>query len=181
MTKTKTVGSFRVIIPDDFRVDAVYKVLKTELKKFGDLYLKPRGEMTTRFWKESPKWVVETKVTSSDWKLILKIKGSTLLVKRWTYLDEGTRPHRIYPRRAKALRFTSGKYQAGSSPNQLFTSQPSIRGFTVYRKYVNHPGFAARNWSKLIKRETVKPLTSWMEAAMKKAARESGHAYKGMM
>ncbi len=178
-TRQKTVGSFRAIIPDDFKVDAVYKTLKTELAKFGDIYLKPRGEMTTRFWKTPLKWTVKVDVNSSRWKLTLIMKGPGELITRWRYVDEGTRPHIIRPRRAKRLRFQSG-YSAGSSAGQLFTSRGGASGATVFRPYVKHPGTKARNWSRVIARETEKPLTSWMEAAMKKAARDSGHAYEGM-
>lgn len=176
----KTVGGFKAIIPAEFDSEAVYDVLRTELEKFGKLYLIPKGETTTRFWKKSPVWIVETKVVPGEWRLSLKIKGESYLIKRWTYLDEGTKPHRIYPRRAKRLRFTWGgpkSYQAGSSPNQLFTSRPSVRGVTTYRRYVNHPGFPARGWSILIKNDSEKPLLSWMRAAMSNAARASGHAY----
>jgi len=179
-SRQRTAGSFRSIIPDDFKVDAVLSALKTELAKFGDIYLKPRGEQTTRFWKTPLKWTVKVDVNSKRWKLNLIMKGSGELLARWRYVDEGTRPHIIRPRRAKRLRFQSG-YSAGSSPNQMFTSRASSSGSTVFRPYVKHPGTAARNWSKIIARDTERPLTSWMEAAMKKAARDSGHAYKGSM
>lgn len=41
------------------------------------------------------------------------------------YLEFGTRPHMIFPRRAKALRFEVG-------------------GRTVFARYVRHPGFRGR-------------------------------------
>ena len=41
------------------------------------------------------------------------------------YVERGTRPHMIYPRRARALRF-------------------EVRGKTVFAKYVRHPGTEAK-------------------------------------
>ena len=41
------------------------------------------------------------------------------------YVEYGTRPHMIYPRRAQALRF-------------------EVRGKTVFAKYVRHPGTEAK-------------------------------------
>lgn len=181
MTKVsqKTAHSFRSVIPAEFQVEAVYARLKTELEKFGK-FQKLEGEKTTRFWKDSPLWIVRTTVNSTVWKLELIVRGSTLLVKRWTYLDEGTKPHIIRAKHAKALAFKwggPGSYSAGSSPGTTFTSRPTVRGSTTYRKYVRHPGTAARNWSKVIKRDTEPGLIKWMTAAMSHAARESGHLY----
>ncbi len=50
------------------------------------------------------------------------------------YLEEGTRPHEITPRAAKALRF------AASPAGRRLTGSPRVGAAVVFAKRVNHPG-----------------------------------------
>lgn len=56
------------------------------------------------------------------------------------YVEEGTRPHRIYPKAKQALSWKTGgggRYVTASSGRRYYKSGSSGRAFA---KYVNHPG-----------------------------------------
>lgn len=180
-TVSRGVGNFAVIIPPALRVDRIYEIMREELSKYGKLALVKDGESTTRHWqRKKPVWVTVVKVNSGSMTLTLKIKGDKKTLDIWGYVDKGTRPHDIFPKRPGGrLKFQGGKYHAGSQPGTLFTSRGQATGPIVYRFGVRHPGFPGRKWSELIKKNNEKPFKSWMDAALSKAARESGHYYKG--
>lgn len=55
-------------------------------------------------------------------------------------VEEGTRPHRIYPKQARALSWKSGgvgKYVTAASGRRYYKSATSSRAFA---RYVDHPG-----------------------------------------
>lgn len=65
----------------------------------------------------------------------------------WNWLDQGTRPHVIRPRRARRLRFvTSGR--------------------VVWARQVNHPGTKPRAWSKMIKHKYQREMPHRMNEAI---------------
>lgn len=53
---------------------------------------------------------------------------------RWTWLDQGTRPHVILPKSRKVLKFSAG-------------------GGTVFARRVNHPGTKARYYTKRVQQK----------------------------
>lgn len=55
--------------------------------------------------------------------------------KRWTWLDQGTRPHVITPKQRRFLKFVAKS------------------GETVFAKKVNHPGTKARNYTKRVQQK----------------------------
>ncbi len=60
------------------------------------------------------------------------------------FVEEGTRPHIIVPRRGKALRFQGGGGRISTAgPNQRIATRA---GGVVFAKVVNHPGTPARPW-----------------------------------
>jgi hypothetical protein len=64
----------------------------------------------------------------------------------WTMLNQGTKPHLIYPRRAKALAFATGG-RAKTKPRVLGSSAGSQGStFVTTRGPVQHPGTKAREW-----------------------------------
>jgi len=91
------------------------------------------------------------------------------------YVDKGTRPHKIYPRKAKALRFQSG-YATKTIPGVIGSMAGGPFGDTVFSKGVNHPGTKARNFSKEIEKKWQKKFKRRMEKALSQARLASGHA-----
>lgn len=57
------------------------------------------------------------------------------------YQEEGTRPHTILPRKAKALRF------AASAEGRRLSGRPRKGARVVFAKRVRHPGTKALHWA----------------------------------
>lgn len=171
-------GKVKAIIPPKFQSEAVMKTLRSEMEKYAP-FIKKDFERLVQPWEgDKPKFVPVLKVKSSQIVIEIRVTGSKLAKNKFMWLNLGTKPHIIKAKRAKYLRFQTG-YQPGSKPNQTFTSKPKqADGAFVQKKQVHHPGFPARNWSKLLVDAHQKPFERWMEAAMRAAAKASGHGAK---
>lgn len=67
----------------------------------------------------------------------------------YNYVNNGTPPHVIRPRRGGLLRFQTG-YRAATRPRVLSSRAPSRFGDYVGSRGVNHPGVEARDFDKEI-------------------------------
>jgi hypothetical protein len=126
---------------------------------------------TVKTWKHKPKF--ETAVSLAG-------NGPSVLVgtddEIYRYVDEGTKPHIIKPKRATALRFQGG-YQAKTSPGVIGSGAGGASGGIFFsRRGVRHPGTKARKFSEAIEKKWRRPFKSRMEDAMSKAAKKSGHS-----
>lgn len=167
-------GEVKAIIPKEFNSEAVLRVLRGEMEKFAP-HLVKEFEKTTAGWRgEKPKFTPVMKETSGEIRIQIRLAGPKKGREKWNWINYGTKPHRITPRRAKALRFQTG-YSAGSKPGTTFTSRASKSGGWVSSQGVNHPGTEARGWKEIIVRENQPLFERWMSAAMRNAARASGH------
>lgn len=99
------------------------------------------------------------------------------------WLEEGTRPHRIYAgiytgrSTKRVLSFRTG-YSAKTSPGFIGSRAGGSSGPLTKRPYVNHPGTQARNFEPAIANKRYKLFKKRMTAAMAQAAKVSGHAMK---
>lgn len=62
------------------------------------------------------------------------------------YVDKGTKPHVIVPKRGRMLRFTAGG-RPKTQPGRITSGAGSKGGVVVIRPRVDHPGTAPRNFS----------------------------------
>lgn len=119
---------------------------------------------TTAKWKKKPTWLREVNYSSSK---ITTFVGTENEI--YGYIDYGTKPHLIVPRRKTVLRFLGSSYGGSGRPKG---------GDYVFAKYVNHPGFKGYKHSKRLLKKW-KPLSKKrFDAAMRVAAQKSGHAIK---
>lgn len=87
----------------------------------------------------------------------------------YTYVDKGTRPHEIRPRRKKALAFKAGGI-AKTRPGQLSSGQGHEGGTPVItRKPVHHPGTEPRDFEGLIARVAERVLDEEIQTAINQA------------
>lgn len=125
---------------------------KAQIKKsLDDLATEAKGMFaeTTSTWKNKPAINVE----SVGNKRIIRIEG-----KIYGYVDKGTPPHPIYPRRARVLAWPGG-FRAKTRPNVIGSSGGGSGGKMVFAKYVlKHPGTKARNFSVVIRERIEKRL-----------------------
>lgn len=71
----------------------------------------------------------------------------------WNMLNTGTPPHVIRATNARALAFRTGQRTPKTQPGTLLTNPGSAAsGPLIFRTFVNHPGFRARQWSAILYR-----------------------------
>ena len=149
--------------------DALRLELLSAMRKAGT-QVKLDFEQTTKTWKRKPKFEMVISLTPPGPQLIVGTDDEI-----YRYVDEGTRPHIILPRRAKALRFQSG-YKAKTSPGVIGSGSGGSFGNVVFSQGVHHPGTQARDFEGAIKKKREKWFKQQMTNAMKKVAQASGHA-----
>jgi hypothetical protein len=82
------------------------------------------------------------------------------------YVDGGTKPHLIRPRRARRLRFKTG-YRAKTTPGVIGSTGGGASGPVVYARAVRHPGTKARKFADAIAKKAEKMLLAELDKAMK--------------
>jgi hypothetical protein len=109
--------------------------------------LKKDYELTTATWNTKPKFEAIEAFSPS---------GPSVLVgtddKIYQYVDEGTKPHLIFPRKAKALFFMSPS-TAKTKPNWIGSGPGSNGNKKNVVPFVHHPGNAARNFTKILQKK----------------------------
>lgn len=174
MSKTQV----RAIIPEKFDADAMLKVLRDEFERYAPHLVKDLERTTAHWTGAKPKFKPHIQVwMDREMRLEIRLAGPEEGVNKWIWINEGTRPHKIRPKGNYPLRFQTG-YVAGSKAGSTFTMRASRSGGWRTALEVNHPGNAPREWSQLIEKNHQKPFERWMDAAMSKAARASGHEIK---
>ena len=115
-------------------LDRVEKQIKADYKE------------TVKAWKRKPDPTAENESEAS------RVVGMDDSEKVYGYVDRGTRPHIIRPRRASYLAFQSG-YRAKTSPGVIGSRQGGAFGGRRFAKVVNHPGNKARRFTEAIARK----------------------------
>lgn len=91
------------------------------------------------------------------------------------YVHDGTRPHIIRPRRARALAFQSG-YRAKTTPGSIKARGGGPTGTAVIRPFARHPGFAGRNFTPVIADNQEPLFAKEMQDRFEEGAAKSGHS-----
>lgn len=149
-----------VVLPNKYRTLAPQfrEAIAQELEREGDTIVREYG-YTVKTWKRKPHF---EKQIFPDGQMIAGTDDEI-----FGYVDEGTRPHIIRPRRAKALRFNT-VFRAKTIPNQM-TSRPGLSAPPVaHRLEVHHPGTKPRNLTKLMAKRSAIRFSRNMTKAMKK-------------
>jgi hypothetical protein len=139
---------------DRFRA-IVQTVLAQEAKA-----VKREYEITVKTWKRKPVFTITNKGGGRyDVKTDSKIYG---------YVDYGTRPHIIRPRRAKALRFFGVGFVSKTVPGKLYprAGRAASSGLQ-FRQFVRHPGFPGRGFTEMIAKRSRARLKRELQKALK--------------
>lgn len=116
------------------------------------------------------------KQATASWKKKLELEieetdeGVTISTDdpRYLWVDEGTKPHEIKPRNAKALRFLPGnKVRSEIARRQKNAAQRDAKA--VFTKSVMHPGIRPRSITELVLAKRQLAMVSAIEAAIEKA------------
>jgi hypothetical protein len=123
-------------IPDSARMRRAVENALTALAKGAEVDFK----VTTQTWKHKPVFKVESKPGERTVGTDDRIYG---------YVDEGTAPHIITPKRSKRLVFMAGG-RAKTRPRSISSGAGSPGSTKAFAKVVHHPGTEARDFSKTI-------------------------------
>lgn len=171
-------GQVKAILPPKFNERAVLDVLHKEMDKYAPFLVKDFERTTSRWGGAKPKFSPHLVTRADAIAIEIHVVGSEKGRNKWHWVNEGTRPHKIRAKNARYLHFQTGS-KASSRPGTTHTVRASKgSGGWVRKKEVRHPGTEARDWSGLIAKDHQRPFQQWMEAAMKAAAKASGHGEK---
>lgn len=157
------------IKPGKFNQSAIFKALEDEAKNIAnDIELE--YTLATATWKTQIKFEKLIQVGPSAIEVFVGTDNEI-----FRYVDKGTKPHKIYPKHAKALAFPS-MFTPKSTPGVLVSGPGYSGGPTVFSQGVNHPGTKARKISQQIAKMYRAKFKRRMEAAIKNGAKNSGYA-----
>lgn len=159
------------IKPARFKDEAFTAAMQAVAKEVGREMVLDFRE-TTRTWKHKPKFELLTAVNPNVEVLV----GTDDEI--YGYVNDGTRPHTIRPKRAKALAFKwggKGSYMPKTKPKVIGSTPGGPRGPQVAFPEVHHPGTEARNFDDEIEKKWRPKFRRLCEAAMKSGAAKSGH------
>lgn len=114
--------------------------------------------VTTRTWTNKPEFTIDT--PSEDRRVV----GTD--DKIYDFVDKGTKPHIIRPRRGKVLTWMGTAYRAKTSPGQIKSVKGGNNNSIVYTKIVQHPGTQARNFTIAIRDKWAGQMKIRMQSAL---------------
>ena len=148
--------AYRAIIPRELLVDPhrLKAAMKNTLKQVA-MASKVDFQVTTQTWQHQPKF--ETKIGPF---------GAAVYTtdQRYQWINNGTDPYTIRPRRASALRFNV-PFRAKTRPGKIRSGKGSRGKRVVYAKVVHHPGITARNFDIVIWQKWQKEFPVLMQQA----------------
>ncbi len=164
----------KAIKPGRFRSEAFARAIGAAAKQAADEIQKD-FEATTATWKHKVKF---DKIVSLEPSPVEVLVGTDDEIYR--YVDEGTKAHPIFAKRAPALVFAwggPGSYTPKTKPRVIGSTPGGSSGPTVFRAYVDHPGTEARQFDKTIRQKWEPKFKRLMEGALKTARQQCGHSY----
>jgi hypothetical protein len=121
-------------------------------------------------WKNAPDFKAKTTMQGKDFTLAILFDGRTKAGKVFRYVDEGTRPHTIQPKRpGYPLRFRTN-YHPKSTVAGPFGSVGSgtATGPVVFRPSVRHPGTQARDFTGFVRDDMARQAPAMVQAQLRR-------------
>jgi hypothetical protein len=159
-----SVVEFKQIKPAKLKVDKVRLEILNALRAQGKEIVADYNQ-TVQTWRNKPSFEVAVSLSGGGATVLVTPDGPNR--QQFEYVDKGTRPHIIRPRRATVLRFKS-TYRAKTSPGVIGSGPGGASGSDVYRQFVNHPGTEARRFSEIIEKRRRKRFQEAMVDAMQR-------------
>ncbi|TXH48261.1 MAG: hypothetical protein E6Q97_25090 [Desulfurellales bacterium] len=137
--------------------------------------LKRMHEDVVRGWEHQPRFLVETRLTttllSATVKPDMRRRREALI---WIYVNYGTKPHVIRPRKPGGkLKFQTG-YSAKTAPGAAYNvGDGKARGDWVQKDSVNHPGTEARGFTGTFTKQVKPEFDRNVENAIRRAIRRA--------
>lgn len=120
---------------------------------------------TVATWSKKPKFTTFQKGLRG-FDLVLEVGTDNTI---YGYVNEGTEPHEIKPKRAKMLRFKS-RYRAKTTPGTVRSRQGGASGDDVFSQGVQHPGTEPRDFTGRIEKRQGPKFRRRVRGAIKRGA-----------
>lgn len=170
-------AKWKAIKPKPFNDAAMSRALRLEMKEWGEKEAIPEFEKVTTGWQgEVPYWIQEFRA-GGTWlqNFIRPSEPDSPSALKWRWLDQGTPPHVIAPKKEGGLLVFPSIYSAGSRPGSLRTTPGVESGPLRFAREVNHPGIEPRGWTEMLKKLLEVSYQEAAQRGMQEAARASGH------
>lgn len=116
-------------------------------------------ETTTKTWAKQPVFVIQPTAQGVNVYTDDEI---------YAYVDQGTRPHIIRPKRAKLLRFNATGFQPKTRPGRFKAISGRAAGPPpVFTSIVHHPGTEARQLSLFVRKRHEKRFARKLQQRLK--------------
>lgn len=124
---------------------------------------------TVNGWKTRVDFTARTSITSNA--IALNVSPTGEGAKIWGYVNSGTRPHIIRPKRAGGVLAFRGGFRAKTRPGRLSSGAGGSSGRMIFTRQVYHPGTEARNFDELIADANRPKFKRLCENGLKRALR----------
>lgn len=161
----------KIIKPARFKDKAFKSAMRVAARAAGK-EMEKDFKKTVATWKKKPKF---EKIVAVDPNVEVLVGTDNEI---YGYVNDGTRPHPIFAKRAKALSFRwggKGSYRPKTKPRFIGSVPGGPTGPRVAFPYVQHPGTKARKFDETIQKKWTRAFKTRMEKAMSSAAKTSGH------
>jgi len=141
---SKSIFKLKAIKPGAMPTGQEYaKAMQKAVEKAASLALRDL-EATTRTWVDKPAFDVTITEQGGSYGVTAGTDDAI-----YGYVDAGTKPHVIKPKRGKYLRFSSG-FRAKTKVGVIGSFEGGSFGEDVFSKGVMHPGFPGRKFTQKI-------------------------------
>jgi hypothetical protein len=141
--------------------EAYAQAMQVAVQKAAGLVLRDL-ESTVRTWTTKPAFDVTITEQRGDYSVIAGTDN-----KIYGYVNDGTKPHDIKPKRSKYLRYSSG-FKAKTRIGIIGSVEGGSFGNDIFSKGVHHPGFIGRGFTKKIAQRRQVTVRQEVDAAIAK-------------
>jgi hypothetical protein len=122
-------------------------------------------KLTVSTWKKKPKFEIKVTQTKQFFSVVTGTDDEI-----YGYVDKGTRPHFIRPKKKFGRLFFRKGFQAKTFPGVIASGSGGSFGKMVVAREVRHPGIKARKFTPTIMRQTKGRFLKLMNQAFKQTA-----------
>lgn len=156
---TQDVLVTKSIKPQRLKIDAIRLELLNELRAEGRDQVKEENKTIATWQHDKPTFEFLISLTRSDASVLSGPGGNPKGIKKWNWLNEGTRVRRAV---------MSSNWRSKTKPGRLRSGWG--RGRVVFiSKRIARPGIEARGWSEIIQKRRKRPFQRRMISAMQRA------------
>lgn len=109
-------------------------------------------------WKNKPGFAIIARDSGYEQRREITIFGTKKAVRIWGFVNKGTRPHIIRPKKATGYLRFKPLYQPKTGYRAKYGGSGKASGDPVFRKIVRHPGSKGRDFSGAYREEAGKQL-----------------------